>query len=420
MFKIKWDKEINGILLTDKTNDELIAEANKHGVNVKEELFDPKTGRKIATASMGPAYMLKLMHMVDKKMTSRGPRATYNADLQPTKGGKNSARAMDRLTWNGLIAHGARENMREMSTYKSERNPELWNAVRLGLPLPTPKTPFVVDKMFNMMAAGGINVKKDGDILQLTPMTDKETLARSNGEIDDAQVMMAKNLRPIKDGLFDDTKTGGLIGTKWTHINLAEPIVNPVMEKPVKSLLGLNAKEFSGLMHGTYSYDPTLGTVVNALPEEGRLSGGTAFKAMLKKVDVNKAIRTVTSQALSATGASLDKLNKKMYTVLIKKTVKPITDDLLKKIVSHYLDKELSDIDIDIVDSFYLNGNWDWMISFTAPDIVKAKKFCDILNTLYTEHIQDILLLEQLYANKRCGIPNPNKKQLEEFKANTS
>ena len=135
---------------------------------------------------------------------------------------------------------------------------------------------------------------------------------------------------------------------------------------------------------------------------------------IIKRLENNKTIWGYTAVV------DLDKLNKKMYTVLIKKTVKPITDDLLKKIVSHYLDKELSDIDIDIVDSFYLNGNWDWMISFTAPDIVKAKKFCDILNTLYTEHIQDILLLEQLYANKRCGIPNPNKKQLEEFKANTS
>jgi len=36
MFKIKWDKEINGILLTDKTNDEM---KNLFSFKFKEKAF---------------------------------------------------------------------------------------------------------------------------------------------------------------------------------------------------------------------------------------------------------------------------------------------------------------------------------------------------------------------------------------------
>lgn len=295
-----------------KSDEEIKKLAEKHGLAPTEHLYDPHTGRDLGNISMGPEYMLKLKYMVDKKMTSRGPRASYNADLQPTKGGPTSARALDRLTWNALVAHGARENLREMSTYKSEKNPELWNAVRLGMPLPAPKTPFVVNKMFNLMAAGGINVKKEGNQLQLTPMTDNETLNRSNGEIDDAQVIMAKNLRPVKDGLFDDIKTGGLAGNKWTHITLAEPIVNPVMEKPIKSLLGINGKEFDGLVSGTMAYDPKLKTIVKDTAQPGVLTSGAAFKKMLSGIDIKKEIRRLNDEAMGAKGPALDKINKRL------------------------------------------------------------------------------------------------------------
>lgn len=304
--------KINNFSGDFKSDEEIKRLAEKHGIKTTERLFDPKTGRDLGEISMGPQYILKLKYMVDKKMTARGPRASYNADLQPTKGGSASARALDRLTWNGLVAHGARENLREMSTYKSEKNPELWNAVRLGMPLPAPKTPFVVNKMFNLMAAGGINVKKEGNQLQLTPMTDSETLNRSNGEIDDAQVIMAKNLRPVRDGLFDDAKTGGLAGSKWTHITLAEPIVNPVMEKAIKSLLGITGKEFDGLVAGTMSYDGKLATIVTGEGAPGTITGGTAFKRMLSKIDIKKEIRQLNDEAMGARGPALDKINKRL------------------------------------------------------------------------------------------------------------
>jgi len=294
-----------------KSNTELENLAKQYGVKASEKLYDPKTGRFLAETSFGPQYMLKLTHTVDKKMTSRGPYAAYNSDDQPAKGSGTSARAMDRLTWNALIAHGARENLMEMSTYKANKNPELWNKIRLGLPIPTPKTPFSTDKLFSLMQAAGININKNGQQMMLAPMSDEEILSKSNGEIDDAQVMMAKTLRPIKDGLFDDVKTGGLNGKKWTHIALHEPVVSPIMAPAAAAVLSLPAKKFESIAMGSMFINP-LTKDISAEKQDGYLTGGLAIKTMLAEIDPKTELDKLKSEAKDASGDKLDKLNKRM------------------------------------------------------------------------------------------------------------
>ena len=294
-----------------KSNQEIKRLAKKHGIKTSEKLYDPKTGRMLTRTTIGPQYMYKLVHMVDKKMAGRGPYAAYNSDEQPAKGGGSSARAMDRLTWNGLIAHGARENLREMATYKANKNPELWNKIRLGLPIPAPKTPFSTEKLFSLMQAAGINVKKDGQQMMLTPMGDKETLNKSNGAIDDAQVMMAKTLRPIKDGLFDDSKTGGLNGKKWTHIELTEPVVSPIMAPAAQTVLGLTNKKFDSIATGAAYIHPVTKDI-STEKIEGYMTGGAAIKRMLSDIDVKKEYNDLKKEAKELSGDKLDKANKKL------------------------------------------------------------------------------------------------------------
>jgi len=294
-----------------KSNKAIEALANEYGVKPSEKMYDPKTGRLLAETTVGPAYIYKLTHTVEKKQASRGPYAAYNSDEQPAKTGSTSARAMDRLTWNAMIAHGARENLREAATYKANKNSELWNKIRLGLPLPAPQTPFATDKLFSLMQAAGINVKKDGQQLMLIPMTDSEILSKSNGAIDDAQVMMAKTLRPIKDGLFDDIKTGGIDGKKWTHIELAEPVVSPIMSQAAMTVLDMTGKKFDRITSGNLYINPqSMEESESAAP--GFLTGGEAIKTLLSKVDPAKALSDLKSQVKGLSGDKLDKVNKKM------------------------------------------------------------------------------------------------------------
>jgi len=289
-------KEIKNLLKTE-------------GLTDKEELVDPKTGQSLGKVMVGNQYYLKLMHQVSKKINARGAGPSYDIDMQPTKGGHGSARAMDRLTWNSLVAHGARENLYEMTAYKAEKNPELWNSVRMGLPIPAPKRPFVFDKLLGYLAAGGVNVKKDGNKLYMLPLTDQEILGRSNGEIDDAKVVISKNLRPVQDGLFDEVKTGGLKGNKWTHVKLAEPVLNPVMENAAMTLLDLTQNQLEDVIAGRRYYDPATGSLTN---DNTGITSGAALEKMLSKINVDEEFKSLKDSAATLKGQGLNKANKKL------------------------------------------------------------------------------------------------------------
>lgn len=288
---------------------ELKSLLKEQGLTDKEELIDPTNGQSLGKVMVGDSYYMKLMHQVDKKINARGINEGYDIDLQPTKGGHTSARALDRLTFQNLVAHGARENLYEMTNYKAEKNPELWRNVEMGLPIPAPKTPFVFDKLMGYMAAGGVNVKKEGNKLRLLPFTDNEVLARSNGEIDDARVVVSKNMRPVRDGLFDDNKTGGLRGTKWTHVHLAEPVLNPVMENAALSVLDLTQSQLNDINAGKLYWDDKVKQLTKT---DTGLTAGKALETMLSGINVQKELDSLKESAKHLKGQGLDKANKKM------------------------------------------------------------------------------------------------------------
>lgn len=147
--------------------------------------------------------------------------------------------------------------------------------------------------------------------MRLTPMTDEETLQQSNGEIDDAQVMMAKTLRPIKDGLFDDAKTGGINGKRWTHIKLHEPIVSPIMAPAAQTLLGLTDKKFNSIIAGDSYLDPNTFEILSE-KRDNALTGGMAIKQALSQIDPKTELEKLKSESVSLSGDKLDKANKKM------------------------------------------------------------------------------------------------------------
>ena len=281
----------------------------ENGLTDKETMIDPTTGQNMGKVMVGNQYYLKLMHQVDKKINARGVGPSYDINMQPTKGGHTSARALDRLTFNSFIAHGARENLYEMTNYKAEKNPELWRNVQLGLPLPAPKTPFVFDKLIGYLNAGGVDVKKEGNKMYMMPMTDDEVLKKSNGEIEDAKVVVSKNLRPIQDGLFDENKTGGLTGNKWTHVHLAEPVLNPVMEGAALTLLDMTKKDLDELQSGNLYYDSKKKALTS---EDTGLTAGAALEKMLSEVNVDKTMSDLKEKSKKLKGQGLDKANKKM------------------------------------------------------------------------------------------------------------
>jgi DNA-directed RNA polymerase beta subunit len=262
----------------------------KHGIKDTETVYDPETEKKIPNVLVGPQYTLKLFKTTDTNYSARGVE-DYDVDQQPSSGGPRGSKGVGRLVFNALLAHDARNILRESSVLRSQKNDEWWRAYQLGLPLPPLKTTFAYDKFGAMLAGSGVKMDKSQNHITLGPLTDEDVTRMSSGSIKNPLFVRAKDLRPERGGLFDPALTGGTNGQKWSHFDLQEPVVNPVFERPVKTLLGLKQAEFDKLI---------------------RNEGGKEVRKRLSKIDLAKREREIRGKLGSLKGVGRDNAIKEL------------------------------------------------------------------------------------------------------------
>lgn len=222
----------------------------KHNLRDKETILDPRSGKKIPNIMVGPQYTFKMFKSADTNYAARGVGPGYDANLQPTKGGDEGAKSVGKMEFNALVAHNARNVLNEVSNVKSQRSDEFWRRVQLGLPTQTPNDNFAFNKFKDTLTGAGINMKKNGTKWSLGPITDRDVDKMASGTVKNpllVKTQATKDGQKIvteKGGLFDPVITGGMTGTKYSKIDLAEPVVNPIFEEPVRRLLGMSQKEF--------------------------------------------------------------------------------------------------------------------------------------------------------------------------------
>lgn len=284
----------------------------EHGLKEKETVFDPATGKSINNIAVGKSYILKLFKTTDSNWAAHGAER-YDYNQQPARGGDDGAKGIGKMEFDGLVAHNARNVLREASSIKSQRNDEFWRSVQLGLPTPAPRTPFAYSKLLGMLTGAGVKVDKSGSRLALGPLTDKDITAMSSGVLKDPhKLIRAKDLRPETGGLFDPTVTGGMAGTKWAHVDLHEPIVNPVFEEPVRRLLGLTQKQFTDHVG----------------------QGGNTIKNALSNINVDTRLSELHAQSKKARGPVLDGVVKqiKYLQALKARNLTPVDAYVISKI----------------------------------------------------------------------------------------
>lgn len=103
------------------------------------------------------------------------------------------------------------------------------------------------------------------------------------------------------------------------------------------------------------------------------------------------------------------------YTLLVKRTTKKLDEKTVDIITSRKLEDIVASIGVTIENSYYVNGEYDWIITFTARDLMQAKKFCESLLTLHAGVIEKTILLETLFIVKNHYVLNPESKKLREF-----
>jgi DNA-directed RNA polymerase subunit beta' len=307
----------------------VIADLKAHDISDTEELFDPATKQSLGKALVGPQHLLKLVHQVEKKLSVRSgmnvpgmQHEGYDLNLQPLGGSGTGGPSIGGLDLYALLAHGAKANLREMQTYKSEGpdpqtdprkawpsdHNKVWAAIQSGGLLPPPKPTFAYQKFTDMLRAAGVNVDKNGHSIALSPMTDAQVLElapkalphpaeRVNTKID------AKGeLKPKTGGLFDERLTGGHGGKHWTRIELSEPLPNPFFERAIRSVAQLSSKEFESVVHGERGVSPS-GQLTDL---KAGVTGGAGIKLLLDRVDVRKELPLAQMALDAAKGVKID------------------------------------------------------------------------------------------------------------------
>jgi len=291
----------------------------KNKIPVEELLYDGKGGKAFGQKIFwGKPYILKLRHVVDHKLKSRNI-GSYDINMQPSRG-KDSGQTMGNMEVMSMLSHGAKANMWEATALKGQENDEYWRALQLGLPTPVPKKNFAFDKMIAYLKQAGVNVEKEGDKLTVMPMTDKEVKKISNGKVTDGgQMLIAKNLKTIKGGLFDPEIFGGAGGKKWGHIELAEKIPNPMMEDAIVKVLNITKPKFE-----------------NIIAEKDTIAGATGLGAIgkaLKELDPKKEIEKLKIELVMAPEQKVNNINKRIrYLESLSKLNLTPNDYMIKKV----------------------------------------------------------------------------------------
>ena len=198
------------------------------------------------------------------------------------------------LDLNALLSHGAIETIRDSKLVRGQKDDQRWLQVMQGLSPTHTKVPTAYRKFVAQLQSAGINVVRDGPRTHIMAMTDKDVNALAGDrELKNAETVdFGKGLKPVAGGLFDPVIAGGHGGENWSALRLHEPMPSPVMEEPIRRLLGLTKKEYEATIAG-----------------EHRLRTGTGPAAIAKaldEIDIDRDIGLARAVIGSTRGAKRD------------------------------------------------------------------------------------------------------------------
>lgn len=285
----------------DDNTDYGLKEADKHGVADTETVIDPRTGKKIPGVYTGMRYYLKLHHMAAAKGSARG-LGSYTAEQTPARGSGEGAQAkkVALMDVNSLLSHGALQVIKDNKLIRGNQNLEYWTDFMAGNRPASPSVPFIYRKFIEHLKGSGINVIRQGSRNHLLAMTNQD-LEELTGdrELRNAETVDWRDgMKPIPGGLFDPTLTGGHQGGRFAKITLHEPMPSPVMEEPIRKVLGLTQQEFEDVLAGKKELDGS--------------KGPQAVAAALDKIDLDRAIESARAAVASGRKTLRDDAVKKL------------------------------------------------------------------------------------------------------------
>lgn len=295
------------------------SELKKHGVPWNDTVYDPVTGAAIPNVLTGYKYVLKLHHMAEDKLHARA-FGTYSSEEIPIHGGEEGAKRIGIMELLGLLGHNAYRVIQDAKYIRGQENQAYWfDFMRAGTPTYKEK-PFVQDKFENMLKGMGINIYSDNKGIHLFALTDKDIteLTRNRFIKNGETIRLTKDdFKIIPGGLYDQQATGGMLGSFWSAIRLAEPMPSPVMEDVIRSVLDLTEEDFLNVLAGKATIPGT------------ELTGPTGIQKALADINVDKLVKETIAQIKTAKDTTRSKLVRKLRYLLNLKNSKAALPDLI-------------------------------------------------------------------------------------------
>jgi hypothetical protein len=271
-----------------------------HGLADTEDLIDPVRRQRITPIATGQRFYMKLHHTAESKGQGRGSGG-YTMEETPAKGGETGSKRISMLDVNALLSHGATETLRDAGAIRGQKNEELWLQFMQGHTPKDPKVPFTYEKFVHQLKASGIDVVQTADRTNIMGLTNSKVREMTGDRFirRGETVKFDHEMRPVAGGLFDPQLTGGHGGRRWSAIALHEPMPNPVMEEPIRRILGLTRKQYEGVISGEHTLS-------------GVGTGPQAVAKALSNINLDKAIAETRMQSRSGSAAQRDLANRKL------------------------------------------------------------------------------------------------------------
>lgn len=103
-----------------------------------------------------------------------------------------------------------------------------------------------------------------------------------------------------------------------------------------------------------------------------------------------------------------------LYLLLVK--MKPMSLELSKLIIKRNLNHKFDAGKVNLINVLYVNGEYDWVIMFSAPDHSTARKYYDSVRLAYDEHLlEKPAIVDVNFSLIREGKKNPRMEGLDQF-----
>jgi DNA-binding Lrp family transcriptional regulator len=133
---------------------------------------------------------------------------------------------------------------------------------------------------------------------------------------------------------------------------------------------------------------------------------------------VSRCIKTMEKNHIIWGGTVIfdeQKIGLSHYVLMAKRNNKKVNENTIDQIVARKLEGFAAGLGIIIESSFYVHGEYDWVLTFTAKNINQAKKFSDSVFLLNPGIIEKISIMQTLMFIRKQYVLNPERKKLKEL-----